>query len=78
MRLWVASRLALLAAPEVEAPLLPDRQENTGAIREFECVMLHSRDVFVDLPKIPVVEAISLQLRRLNESVRQHADKCTG
>jgi hypothetical protein len=26
-------------------------QENMGAIRKFECVMMHSRDVFVDLPK---------------------------
>jgi hypothetical protein len=27
------------------------RQENRGAVRKFECVMMHPRLVFVDLPK---------------------------
>jgi hypothetical protein len=44
---WLCRKLehrCLLALAQV-------RQENTGAIRKFECVVMHSRHVFVDLPK---------------------------
>jgi hypothetical protein len=43
-RFWLCRKLkhrCLLALAQV-------RQENTGAIRKFECVVMHSRHIFID------------------------------